>query len=79
MNKGFRFINGTVEYTVVDYDVTRHGDIALLQRDTYCPYVVARVLQPQPDGRYIWAWGNYFTELSNAEEYFHTRIAELQC
>ncbi len=78
MQKGFKFINGNIEYTVLDYAVTKHGDIALLKRDTYCPFVVARVLQPQPDGRFIWAWGNYFTERCNAEEYFRTRTAELQ-
>ena len=78
MKKGFVFRNGTIDYTVLDYAETRFGNIALLQRDTYCPFVVARVLTPEPDGRYTWAWGNYFNELPNAEEYFHTRTTELQ-
>ena len=78
MNKGYIFRNGTIDYTVLDYAETRFGNIALLRRDTYCPFVVARLLQRQPDGKYIWAWGSYFNELPNAENYFHTRINELQ-
>ena len=53
MNKGCIFRNGTIDYTVLDYAETRFGNIALLQRDTYCPFVVARLLQKQPDGTYI--------------------------
>lgn len=78
MNKSYIFRNGTIDYTVLDYAETRFGNIALLRRDTYCPFVVARLLQRQPDGKYIWAWGSYFNELPNAENYFHTRINELQ-
>ena len=78
MNKGYIFRNGTIDYTVLDYAETRFGNIALLRRDTYCPFVVARLLQKQPDGKYIWAFGSYFNELPNAENYFHTRINELQ-
>ena len=78
MNTGYIFRNGTIDYTVLDYAETRFGNIALLQRDTYCPFVVARLLQKQPDGTYIWAWGSYFNELQNAISYFHTRINELQ-
>ena len=76
MNKGFVFRNGTIGYTVLDYAETYSGNIALLRRDAYCPYVAARVLQKQSDGKYIWAWGNYFNELPNAENYFHTRTNE---
>ena len=78
MNTGYIFRNGTIDYTVLDYAETRFGNIALLRRDTYCPFVVARLLQKQPDGKYIWAFGSYFNELPNAENYFHTRINELQ-
>ena len=78
MNKGYIFRNGTIDYTVLDYAETRFGNIALLRRDTYCPFVVARLLQRQPDGKYIWAFGSYFNELPNAENYFHTRRNELQ-
>ena len=78
MNTGYIFRNGTIDYTVLDYAETRFGNIALLRRDTYCPFVVARLLQRQPDGKYIWAFGSYFNELLNAENYFHTRINELQ-
>ena len=78
MNIGYIFRNGTIDYTVLDYAETRFGNIALLRRDTYCPFVVARLLQKQPDGTYIWAWGSYFNELPNAESFFHTRINELQ-
>ena len=78
MNKSYIFRNGTIDYTVLDYAETRFGNIALLRRDTYCPFVVAHLLQRQPDGKYIWAWGSYFNELPNAENYFHTRINELQ-
>ena len=78
MNKGYIFRNGTIDYTVLDYAETRFGNIALLRRDTYCPFVVARLFQRQPDGKYIWAFGSYFNELPNAENYFHTRINELQ-
>ena len=53
MNKGYIFRNGTIDYTVLDYAETRFGNIALLRRDTYCPFVVARLLQKQPDGKYI--------------------------
>ena len=53
MNTGYIFRNGTIDYTVLDYAETRFGNIALLQRDTYCPFVVARLLQKQPDGKYI--------------------------
>lgn len=42
MNKGFVFRNETIGYTVLDYADTYSGNIALLQRDAYCPYVVAR-------------------------------------
>ena len=78
MNKSYIFRNGTIAYTVLDYAETRFGNIALLRRDTYCPFVVARLLQRQPDGKYIWAFGSSFNELPNAESYFHTRINELQ-
>lgn len=78
MNKGSVFRNGTIDYTVLDYAETRFGNIALLRRNTYCPFVVVRVITPEPDGRYTWAWDSYFNELLNAEKYFYTRTAELQ-
>lgn len=79
MNKGFIFRNGTIDYTVLDYAETLFGNIALLQRNcSCCPYVVARVIAPELDGRYTWAWGNYFCKLRNAENYFRTRITELR-
>ncbi|MFR6055478.1 MAG: hypothetical protein ACLUHK_02510 [Eubacteriales bacterium] len=48
MTKGFVFRNGTIDYTVLDYAETRFGNIVLLQRNTYCPFVAARVITPEP-------------------------------
>lgn len=78
MTKGFVFRNGTIDYTVLEYAETRFGNIALLQRDTYCPFVVARVITPEPNGRYTWAQGYYFTTLTCAIDYFYTRKNQLQ-
>lgn len=77
LDEGSTFYNGQIEYKVIKF--RKHGfeNIALLQRDTYCPYVVARNITKNDDGTYIWAWGHYFNSLENANADFEERSLKL--
>ncbi len=75
--EGFTFYNGIVEYKVLKFTNSRLENLALLQRDTCCPYVVARDVIPKNDGTFTWAWGHYFTYLENAQADFEERKEKL--
>lgn len=73
LDEGFKFYNGQIEYTVITFRKHCIENIALLQRDTYCPYVVARNVSMNDDGTYTWAWGYYFNDLGHARADFEER------
>lgn len=77
MLKGDKFCNGKIQYTVIDFASSRFENLAILQRDTYCPYVVARDITPNDDGTYTWAWGHYFNSLEHAKADFEERLRKL--
>ena len=77
MPEGFKFINGKIEYTVITFKNSVHENLALLKRDTYCPYVVARRISQNADGTYTWAWGHYLNDLSHATADFNERLLTL--
>ena len=74
LNIGDKFINGKVEYTVINYHKTLFSNVALLKRETYCPYVVAVDVKQYPDGKYSWAFGQYFNHLENAQKTYEEYI-----
>jgi hypothetical protein len=71
--EGFTFYNGTVEYKVLKFTNGKLENLALLERGTYCPYVVARDITPNDNGTFTWAWGHYFNHLENAQADFEER------
>lgn len=77
LDEGFKFYNGQIEYTVIKF--RKHGfeNLAILQRGTYCPYVVARDITKNDDGTYIWAWGHYFNSLEHAKADYEERLQKL--
>lgn len=77
LDEGFKFYNGQIEYTVIRFRKRCLENLAILQRDTYCPYVVARHITKNDDGTYTWAWGHYFNSLGHAEADFEERLQKL--
>lgn len=61
-----KFTNGKITYCVLKFYKTANGNVALLRRKTYCPYVVALNIKLYSDGSYAWAFGHYFNLLENA-------------
>lgn len=70
LSNGDKFHNGEMEYTVIKFRTRCLENVALLERNAYCPYVVARDLRQNSDGTYTWAFGHYFNSLSHAEADF---------
>lgn len=77
LDEGSTIINGKIEYTVIKFRNHCIENLAILQRNTYCPYVVARDITQNDDGTYTWAWGHYFTYLENAKADFEERLRKL--
>lgn len=77
LDEGFTFYLGQIEYKVIKFRKRCLENLAILQRDTYCPYVVVRDITENADGTYTWAWGHYFNELSNATADFNERFQKL--
>ena len=75
--EGDKLYNGQIEYTVVKFRNRCLENLAVLQRNTYCPFVVARDVQPKGDGTYTWAWGHYFNSLEHAKADFDERLQKL--
>ena len=66
LKQGDKFINGKIEYYVLCFYKTPNGNVALLRRKTYCPYVVTINIKQYPDSKYSWKFGHYFNHLENA-------------
>lgn len=77
MNKGDKFRNGKIQYTVIEFTNSLFENLAILKRHTYCPYVVARDITKKQDGTYTWAWAHYFNSLGNAQADFNERLSKL--
>lgn len=77
LDEGFIFYNGQIEYKVIKFRKRCLENLALLQRGTCCPYVVARNVTKNDDGTYTWAWGHYFTDLEHAKADFDERLQKL--
>lgn len=75
--EGDKFYNGQIEYTVIRFYKRCLENIAILQRGTYCPYVVARNISKNDDGTYTWAWGYYFNSLEHAQADYDERLQKL--
>ena len=77
MNIGYKFFNGKIEYTVLHYTGNEQSNLALLKRDTYCPYVVAINIRAEKDGTFTWAFGHYFNKKANALSEFYEQRRKL--
>ncbi len=77
LDEGSTIINGKIEYKVIKFRNHCLENLAILQRHTYCPYVVARDITKNDDGSYTWAWGHYFNSLENSEADFEERLRKL--
>ncbi len=77
LDEGDTIYNGEIEYKVLKFRKRCFENIALLQRDTCCPYVIARDVTQNADGTYTWAWGHYFMSLKNAQADFEERFKKL--
>lgn len=75
--KGTVFYNGKIEYLVLHFSESEHDNLALLERQTYCPFVVARNITKKSDGTYTWALAHYFNNLEYAFNDYEERLLKL--
>lgn len=66
--------NGLIQYTVICFSEKMNCNVAILKRDTYCPYVVAHDIYKEHDGTYCWRWGHYYNYLENAYKKYEELI-----
>lgn len=66
--------NGLIKYTVLYFVENGNRNVAILKRNTYCPYVVAHDIYKEPDDTYCWRWGHYYNHLENAQAKYEELI-----
>ena len=66
LNQNDKFTKDKIEYKVLNIYKTSYANVAILQRETYCPYVVVLDIKNTKTAAYAWSFGHYFDNLENA-------------
>jgi len=76
IKSGFRFKNGIMSFAVLCYAEKNNTNVALLLSETDGLFVTVIDLGIWQDN-YIWYWGHYFSDLSEALNDYNQRLQDL--
>ncbi len=77
MKPGFEFENSGMELICIAFHGTERTNVGLFLRLSDGMYITARDTSQDPNGKYSWAWGHYFTDIIGAARDYATRKREL--